>query len=170
VASSNLSSYEYSPLPGPECIQLLRIHAYKFGRRLSNIYGSPRIYSLANAPKYTTLAYSWGRNKDGDASLCRRLILDGCLLNITENLYDFLVQMLHVPGSADLLWIDAVCINQNNNTERNAQVSLMAHIYTMASDLIIWLGEDHTRATDLEEFTALSAVPQLESALAETVS
>lgn len=40
------------------------------------------------------------------------------------------------------LWMDAVCIDQSNIGERSQQVSLMYEIYTKASTVIAWLGEE----------------------------
>lgn len=38
------------------------------------------------------------------------------------------------------LWIDALCIDQKNTIERNAQVSIMADIYASTAMTISWLG------------------------------
>src|SRR5580700_5121291 len=40
------------------------------------------------------------------------------------------------------LWVDAICINQENITERNSQVQLMKSIYEKASRVLVWLGEE----------------------------
>lgn len=39
------------------------------------------------------------------------------------------------------LWVDALCINQNDILERNSQVSMMRTIYSRARMVLIWLGE-----------------------------
>jgi hypothetical protein len=39
------------------------------------------------------------------------------------------------------LWIDAICINQNNVAEKNIQVQPMVQIYRQASSVLVWLGE-----------------------------
>jgi hypothetical protein len=39
------------------------------------------------------------------------------------------------------LWIDAVCINQDNEEEKEHQIQLMARIYSQANRLVVWLGE-----------------------------
>jgi hypothetical protein len=39
------------------------------------------------------------------------------------------------------LWIDAVCINQQDVTERSEQVKMMREIYERATEVIVWLGE-----------------------------
>ena len=134
------SRYKYTPLPGTNSIRLLRLNPRTgIGAVLT---GSLIVRQLDDlAPRYTSLSYSWGRNSDGDASLNKTLLLDGCELPITENLRDFLVQNSkpYAPPSP-LLWVDAVCIDQENVEERGIQVSIMATIYEKASNLIIWLG------------------------------
>lgn len=49
------------------------------------------------------------------------------------------------------LWIDALCINQDDIQERSCQVSIMREIYIRASRVIVWLEGDHS-----ELLTALS--------------
>jgi hypothetical protein len=38
------------------------------------------------------------------------------------------------------LWIDALCINQESVSERNAQVAIMRDIYKAAKRIVVWLG------------------------------
>jgi hypothetical protein len=40
-----------------------------------------------------------------------------------------------------IIWIDAICINQEDNDEKGQQVQSMAKIYAKASRVIVWLGE-----------------------------
>jgi hypothetical protein len=40
-----------------------------------------------------------------------------------------------------IIWADAVCIDQQNNAEKEQQVQRMAEIYSKASRVIVWLGE-----------------------------
>jgi hypothetical protein len=39
------------------------------------------------------------------------------------------------------MWVDAVCIDQENDQEKEHQIQLMAKIYGQASRVIVWLGE-----------------------------
>ncbi|KAK4038501.1 heterokaryon incompatibility protein-domain-containing protein, partial [Parachaetomium inaequale] len=41
------------------------------------------------------------------------------------------------------LWIDALCICQDDTKEREAQVSIMQHIFAQATDVMAWIGEDN---------------------------
>jgi len=66
------------------------------------------------------------------------LQVDGANLRIGENLYEALV---HIRRARDcILWIDAVCINQNDLAERQYQVGLMDSIYHRAERVLVWLG------------------------------
>lgn len=41
-----------------------------------------------------------------------------------------------------LLWIDQLCINQDDNKEKSVQVVLMTEIYENAQQTVVWLGEE----------------------------
>ena len=41
-----------------------------------------------------------------------------------------------------MLWVDALCINQQDIPERNDQVKKMCRIYSKASCVLIWLGAE----------------------------
>jgi hypothetical protein len=49
---------------------------------------------------------------------------------------------LHLRGPffERILWVDAICINQGDNTEKAGQIQYMAEIYSKASRVIVWLG------------------------------
>ena len=47
------------------------------------------------------------------------------------------------PDEEVRLWIDAVCINQEDAVEKSWQVGLMARIYAHATTTLIWLGPNH---------------------------
>ena len=38
------------------------------------------------------------------------------------------------------IWIDSICIDHENNADRNHQVKLMKHIYSKAVLVVAWLG------------------------------
>jgi hypothetical protein len=151
---SSPQDYKYTPLPDNDWIRLLQIEAQS---DVDNFTVSLKVIRLdENVIPYTTLSYTWGRNSDGDASLSRTLLLDNGVICITENLRDCLGRVQPQHGEQPLLlWVDAVCINQNDIAERNSQVAMMADIYRKASALIIWLGEGHDSDEDGRAFHAL---------------
>jgi len=52
-----------------------------------------------------------------------------------------------------LIWIDSICINQNNISEKTEQVRLMGDIYTRASLVTVWLSTSAPRQSDMDEIT-----------------
>lgn len=61
-----------------------------------------------------------------------------------------------VDGNTSFMWIDAICIDQQNTAERSQQVNLMDRIYKDAACVSVWLG----RADVLTEI-AVQTVSQL---------
>lgn len=43
------------------------------------------------------------------------------------------------------MWIDAVCVDQENLEERSQQVQRMAEIYKLADRVVVWLGESDSQ-------------------------
>lgn len=94
---------------------------------------------LRDQPRYTALSYAWG-----DPTMTQDLVLDGQRLQVTQNLASALDHLLaehrdHGEG-AIVLWVDAVCIDQRNEVEKNHQVSQMGTIFRTAERTLIWLG------------------------------
>lgn len=52
------------------------------------------------------------------------------------------LKYLRRPATSRILWIDAICINQNSTDEKNHQVQMMAKIYSYAERVCVWLGLD----------------------------
>ena len=91
--------------------------------------------------KYSALSYVWGPPDPRKSITC-----NGTELTVTANLEAALVQ-LRDDAKETVMWIDQICINQEDNDERNRQVSMMGRIYSMAERVIVWLGpSDHDTA------------------------
>ena len=95
-----------------------------------------RVADVAFETDFEALSYTWGRSKRN-----RTLIVDGhhCL-HITDNLFNAL-RRLRSTSKTRRLWVDAVCINQDDHEEKNLQVALMGQIYHSATCVNVWLGE-----------------------------
>lgn len=103
--------------------------------------------SLDETPSYNTLSYTWGPPTAPQALI----LLDGKQFFIRENLLMALKRFQSL-GAEMMIWIDAICINQEDIQERNFQVPKMTQIYKQADQVLVWLGpsyEDSTLAFDL---------------------
>ncbi|KAF2732509.1 HET-domain-containing protein [Polyplosphaeria fusca] len=59
--------------------------------------------------------------------------------------------MSQYPHLHRTLWIDALCINQDDIVERGHQVRLMREIYSKAQKVSVWLGDEkHMQDTFIE--------------------
>lgn len=65
--------------------------------------------------------------------------MDSCRLSVTVNLYEALLALReqHLPRA---LWVDAICINQRDDLEKQEQMRFMADIYGKANRVVVWLG------------------------------
>jgi hypothetical protein len=91
-------------------------------------------FDLNSCPEYTALSYRWG-----DPRSKKRITLQGEQYKINLNLADFLLAA-RCRGDYGYLWIDALCINQDDKREKNHQVHLMSWIYYQAQKVVVWLG------------------------------
>lgn len=57
---------------------------------------------------------------------------------MTQNLVAALVHLRYLTEPR-VLWIDALCIDQQNESERSSQVARMSDIYRLADRVVIWL-------------------------------
>lgn len=80
------------------------------------------------------LSYAWG-----DSGKHYGICCNNEEFLVTSNLYEAL-QQIRSPTKTLILWIDAICIDQTNATERSSQVRLMGEIYNRASQVYVWLG------------------------------
>ncbi|KAL9601449.1 MAG: hypothetical protein Q9219_002515 [cf. Caloplaca sp. 3 TL-2023] len=76
---------------------------------------------------------------------------------VTENL-DVALRYLRKPYEPRVLWVDAVCIDQQNRLEKIHQVRMMKDIYREASQVLVWLGE-----SDRDVRIAMDRIKQLET-------
>lgn len=85
--------------------------------------------------RYSALSYCWG-----STTLTEHIVCNHAGLAITSSLYIALRQH-RALGNTSPLWADAICINQEDIEEKNAQVRQMKRIYEQAEKVIIWIGE-----------------------------
>lgn len=129
-------------LPLNPTTDTLRLVTLQPGRLQDDVICSLAHDAWDNKPSYEALSYVWGDMTDR-----KQIQLNGRPFRVTENLYSALYH-LRRHDEARTLWIDAICINQSDIPERNAQVQQMHKIYSSAREVIIWLGDSDDDSDD----------------------
>lgn len=103
---------------------------------------------------YRAMSYTWG-DEDGDANLSKKILCgpQSRVLWITWNCYNAL-RCIRPRRQSLVIWVDMICINQNDTAERNHQVHLMAAIYEKAVQVYIYLGERDDASDLIFDFLA----------------
>ncbi|CAI6335676.1 unnamed protein product [Periconia digitata] len=140
------STFRYTPFP--ESPNFIRLLSFEMAPSPAAGDGNDLFCTLAiqnpwkNHIDYHCLSYCWG----GEEKTHRIHIANSqdkstySTIPITNNLYRALKQIRHSQGFQHL-WVDALCINQDDAKERSAQVAMMRRIYSQSSGVMIWLGE-----------------------------
>lgn len=143
---SSQTPYCYTGLkPGEQAIRLVRLHPGQFS---DDVFVSIFHIDLDEA-EYEALSYTWGPPPQ---HTCNLSIGQGTsapqLLEIRPLLLETLRYLRHCD-TPRVLWIDAICINQQSLPERSQQVPRMGDIYNRARQVLVWLGPDHNSGTHL---------------------
>ncbi|CAN9208252.1 unnamed protein product [Alternaria alternata] len=149
------TTYQYEPIVADEELRVLLLEPGVFEEPLVGSLLVRKIGELTyrdfdwvpqgDGNEWDCVSYCWGPQKDYTYFSC-----DGRPLRITTTVEDMLKHLreLFIPR---YLWIDAICINQADNTEKSLQVLSMGKIYSIASNVVVWLGPatDQDRIDDL---------------------
>jgi len=85
--------------------------------------------------EYTAISYMWGSLEETTA-----ITIDGMPVTVGKNLAAALNCLRSNPLCK--IWVDAICINQDDVDERNVQVMRIRDIYSQSLATTIWLGDD----------------------------
>lgn len=133
-----MSTARYTSLQSPHHIRVLDLEpgtgSDPIACRLSTV-------SLLDNPVYEALSYTWGDPNEPRGFI----VCNGDSIPVANNL-KAAFQRLRLPNEIRSIWADAICINQNDIPERNAQVQLMSQVYRKASKVVVWLGEETTES------------------------
>ncbi|RAK93293.1 hypothetical protein BO79DRAFT_224792 [Aspergillus costaricaensis CBS 115574] len=135
--------FQYSPLDqGPFSTRILRLlpskdRAAPIACQLSN-------YSLLDdtAQEYDALSYVWGAQTNGQSNIS----INNQAFSVGKNLHSALLRLRGYEFERTL-WVDAICIDQNNMGEKERQIQNMARIYEQARQVVVWLGEEADSST-----------------------
>ncbi|KAH8591024.1 heterokaryon incompatibility protein-domain-containing protein, partial [Bisporella sp. PMI_857] len=88
------------------------------------------VIRLIDPPEYETLSYDWR-----SPSLPGQVIFCSQVTTVTLNL-EAAIRRIRPPQIDRLVWIDALCINQNDLEERSEQVQLMTNVFLHALKIV----------------------------------
>ncbi|KAH7073312.1 heterokaryon incompatibility protein-domain-containing protein [Paraphoma chrysanthemicola] len=94
--------------------------------------------NLLDEPRYEAVSYTW-KDHTGDASFTGNLYCRGKAIPITANC-EAALRQFRKRDAPRYLWIDAICIDQKNEEEKSHQVQAMSKIYSMASQVLAFIG------------------------------
>ncbi|KAK3386695.1 heterokaryon incompatibility protein-domain-containing protein [Podospora didyma] len=130
------------------------------------IYGRIIVVNLDDNPEYDALSYCWQSGDQPSTSKEKHQIhlthpddahTGGiCYIPINQALVTALHHLV-ASGPSLPLFIDQICINQSDMTERSSQVRLMGEIYGRCATVIAWLGPSSADLNSVFDF-----VPRVE--------
>lgn len=151
-----MNQYRYSPLQKDRSV--FRLLSLLPGPTSADIEMEIFHVKRSSKPKYEALSYVWGPPERTDVALVREPVKpqsqvmeylglqkrkedseSTAAIGLTRNLAVALRHLRH-PGKPKVLWIDALCINQDDLPERGAEVLEMGSIFSNAKQVIVWLG------------------------------
>jgi hypothetical protein len=110
-----------------------------------------RAQSLDANHTYEALSYVWGDPLD-----VRPIEVNGREKDVTINLFNAL-RKLRYSQSQRCLWVDALCIDQENDIEKSHQVRLMSKIYSRTIRAILWLSDFCDTANETTNYITCDA-------------
>ncbi|KAL7936116.1 heterokaryon incompatibility domain-containing protein [Trichoderma chlorosporum] len=130
----NPYNYDEIDLRG-KAIRLLRLLPGSVPEPISSEIIQAWLYPEEAILPYEALSYTWG-----SAEAPKSILVNGKCLAVTTNLHEALEQLRYVNQDR-ILWVDAICINQDDNKERSHQVQQMGDLFKKAERVVFWLGK-----------------------------
>lgn len=127
-----MAQYEYQPID-TELHEIRLLHLYP-GQRLDDISCHLTSVLLDEKPKFEALSYVWGDSRD-----ILSIDLSGRTHAVTRNL-EAALRRLRWKNIERIVWVDQLCINQEDVEEESQQVALMQQIYQTCEGALFWLG------------------------------
>ncbi|KAI1207184.1 heterokaryon incompatibility protein-domain-containing protein [Annulohypoxylon truncatum] len=132
-----MASQEHQKLPDPRSIRVIKLHGVTSSEDVICFDLITVSLNALPTPTYEALSYTWGGQP-----LDQLVYANGREFLVTENARNAMRRLRpYKPGKFRYIWIDAICINQQDNDEKSSQVQMMPDIYAKAKRVDIWLGE-----------------------------
>ncbi|KAF2792493.1 hypothetical protein K505DRAFT_219103, partial [Melanomma pulvis-pyrius CBS 109.77] len=145
-------SYRYQKLDDPERqMRVVKVHSFKGYPIRCSMKAMTR--KKAKNDGYRALSYHWGAPNPKST-----IRIDGREFLVQKNLHEFLEHASRMKAkgtkgwTTGIFWIDAVCIDQENNEEIAVQLKHIRSMYRHAGETIIWLGPGDSGTADAMKY------------------
>ncbi|CVL04715.1 uncharacterized protein FPRN_03419 [Fusarium proliferatum] len=122
---------------------------------------STSAHQITRSHNYFAIPYKWG-----DIRSAKDIKVNGKSKVVTENCRYGLTQVRDRyqsrPEEHIFIWIDSICINQDDNNEKSYRVFMMSGIYTEASRVLACVGPHQDDSQILRNFFDSLAILSLE--------
>lgn len=135
--SSSPPTYQYQSLKTNDEMRILHL---KSGTGDSPLQCSIEHVHLHDNPKYAAISYVWGV----DQMPYKMHVGENQVIPLTKSLHVLLKDLRASQNISTMtFWVDQICIDQENDLEKNHQVGLMSEIYKSATEVITFIGPKH---------------------------
>lgn len=100
------------------------------------VLGGFVVHSSGEMVTFDALSYTWGIPSFTQIILC-----NGISHPVTTNL-EIALKAYRSPKEDRYIWVDALCINQQDDREKSEQVANMLAIFQKAMHVTAWIGKD----------------------------
>ncbi|RSL44319.1 hypothetical protein CEP54_014737 [Fusarium duplospermum] len=136
---------EYSRLPNSTSFRLLQILSDS-GQDILRCKMFDADLAAQDTPRYIALSYTW--HEESLPNIFRPVLINEKYLKVSLNLWNFLQNYRETAGER-IIWIDQICINQDDKDECVQQMGQMCAIYERASMDLFWIGEPDQHTEDV---------------------
>lgn len=163
--SYSLQEYLYSPISNPWGFRLITLHP---GYVDDPLECQILHHSIHKPPNFIAISYFWGDASSMVIIDCGSNTGEKTEVSITVNCASAL-RALRSTTEAQFIWIDGLCINQQDYQERDRQVRLMPKIYSSARQVAVYLGDEADDSDMAMDFIAAPNKPVMTLAAAQAI-
>ena len=128
--------------------QIRLLHLQPHSSDEDEISAELEVFSKDSAPPFNAISYTWGIAAPEHA-----IEINGTSMIVRPNCrYALWQARKHFPNTR--VWIDAVCINQDNIAEKSDQVAIMGDIYEMAAHVLACVGPADASSDEIKDALA----------------
>jgi hypothetical protein len=141
-------AYQYTPLhPDAPSFRILKLNPPRDGKTSKIDCELTLNYLGKHVKNYKAVSYYWGSPDSQQRERNCSISLDGKKFYVSPIVADILRTLRHESRSI-MLWIDLICIDQDNLQERNIQVMRMKDIFGHADSVIVSFGPHCSTSSD----------------------